>query len=95
MGGSSYGTLRVPSFRAECNFGSQAHGYFFWHISERCYGGPISYFTLRSSKTCTMYSETRAKILFGYFLCYLANKSSITQIETLNPITIASAHSCL
>ena len=38
----------------------------------------------------TVYSETRAKILFGCFLCYLANKSSITQIETLNPITIGT-----
>jgi hypothetical protein len=49
----------------------------------------------RVETICTVYSETRAKILFGCFLCYLANKSPMTQIETLNPITIASAHSCL
>jgi hypothetical protein len=33
-------------FRAECNFGSYTHGFFFWLISELCYGGPRIFFPI-------------------------------------------------
>ena len=66
-------------------------------VSTPAHETPTSSATLISVPpiTTTVYSETRAKILFGCFLCHLANKSSTTQIGTLNPITIESAYSCL